>query len=198
MFHHLIATSSVRLTCRRSKMETTTCGAPASTSKSNLIQFPRISDDEQSRKESTITAFPRCLFNNCVSFLGNKKPKKHRFPPRTQVPDCKIVRIPQILPLWHSKMDSSIDASPYKWPHDNSFDPKTTALVIIDMQKDCGSFPLPRLNIQSAMKIFNSTAHPTFQLNTPISPSKSLTDVPTLLCLSYLYFGLVTAVLSMS
>jgi hypothetical protein len=198
MFHHLIATSSVRLTRRRSKMETTTYGAPAgTTSKSNLIQFPRISDDEQSGKESTITTFPRCLFNNCVSFLGNKKPKKHRFPPRVQVPDRKIVQIPQILPLWHSKMASSIDASPYKWPHDNSFDPKTTALVIIDMQKDCGYFPLPRLNIQTAMKIFKSAAHPTLQLNTPISPSKSLTDILAL-CLPYSHFNLVTTVPSMS
>lgn len=34
-------------------------------------------------------------------------------------------------------MDSRIDASPYFWPHDSTFDPKTTALVIIDMQKDC-------------------------------------------------------------
>ena len=48
-------------------------------------------------------------------------------------------------------------------PNDNSFDPKTTALVIIDMQKDCGYFLLPWLNIQNAMKIFMSTAHPTFQ-----------------------------------
>jgi hypothetical protein len=177
--------------------EATTRGAPASTSKSNLIQFARISDDEQSRKESMITTFPRSLFNNCVSFLSNKKPKKHRFPPRIHVPDRKIVRIPQILPLWHSKMDSSIDASPYKWPHDNSFDPKTTALVIIDMQKDCGYFPLPGLNIQSAMMIFKSTAHPTFQLNIPISPSEALTDIPAL-CLPYSHFSLVITVPSMS
>ncbi|KAG0647694.1 Ureidoacrylate amidohydrolase [Hyphodiscus hymeniophilus] len=33
-------------------------------------------------------------------------------------------------------MESSVEASPYIWPHDKTFDPKTTALVIIDMQKD--------------------------------------------------------------
>jgi hypothetical protein len=30
-----------------------------------------------------------------------------------------------------------VDAQPYNWPHDASLDSKTTALVIIDMQKDC-------------------------------------------------------------
>ncbi|TAQ87883.1 hypothetical protein B7494_g3799 [Chlorociboria aeruginascens] len=34
------------------------------------------------------------------------------------------------------KMDSRVEATPYTWPHDNTFKPKTTALVIIDMQKD--------------------------------------------------------------
>lgn len=30
-----------------------------------------------------------------------------------------------------------ITADPYDWPHDGSLDPTTTALVIIDMQRDC-------------------------------------------------------------
>ncbi|RDW65594.1 hypothetical protein BP5796_10286 [Coleophoma crateriformis] len=33
-------------------------------------------------------------------------------------------------------MERSIEASPYNWPHDGSFGPESTALVIIDMQKD--------------------------------------------------------------
>ncbi|KAL3417456.1 isochorismatase hydrolase [Phlyctema vagabunda] len=33
-------------------------------------------------------------------------------------------------------MQASIDAAPYRWPHDSSFHPTTTALVIIDMQRD--------------------------------------------------------------
>ncbi|PSS12598.1 hypothetical protein M430DRAFT_106904 [Amorphotheca resinae ATCC 22711] len=33
-------------------------------------------------------------------------------------------------------MQPRIEASPYLWPHDSTFDQKTTALVIIDMQKD--------------------------------------------------------------
>jgi len=168
-------------------MEATTYGAAAGTSKSNLIQFPRISDDEQSRKESTITIFPRNLIHNCFSFLSNQKPKKkHRVPPRIQSPSRRILQIPQILPLWHSNMYPLVNALPYRWPHDNSFDQKTTALVIIDMQKDCGYFLPPSSNIQSATKIFKSTAHPTFQLTAPISASKFLTDIPPS-CLIFIF-----------
>lgn len=32
---------------------------------------------------------------------------------------------------------SSISARPYGWPHDGSLSPKTTALLIVDMQNDC-------------------------------------------------------------
>ncbi|KAJ5054513.1 uncharacterized protein L3040_000784 [Drepanopeziza brunnea f. sp. 'multigermtubi'] len=35
-----------------------------------------------------------------------------------------------------SKMDSKIDALPYKWPAQGGLDPTTTALMIIDMQLD--------------------------------------------------------------
>lgn len=30
-----------------------------------------------------------------------------------------------------------VAASPYAWPHDASLSPATTALVVIDMQRDC-------------------------------------------------------------
>ncbi|PQE08358.1 isochorismatase family protein [Rutstroemia sp. NJR-2017a WRK4] len=33
--------------------------------------------------------------------------------------------------------DGQVSARPYNWPHDSSLDPSTTALVIVDMQKDC-------------------------------------------------------------
>lgn len=32
---------------------------------------------------------------------------------------------------------SVVTAEPYQWPHDASFDRSTTALVVIDMQRDC-------------------------------------------------------------
>jgi hypothetical protein len=54
------------------------------------------------------------------------------------------------------------------------------------MQKDCGFFPPPSSNIQSAMKIFKSTAHPTFQLTAPICASESLTDIPAW-CLIFIF-----------
>lgn len=44
---------------------------------------------------------------------------------------------------------SQVSAHPYAWPHNGSLSPNTTALVIIDMQKDCtvpasNLRPLPR------------------------------------------------------
>ena|SRR5271170_6457418 len=35
-----------------------------------------------------------------------------------------------------------INATPYSWPHDSSLSKFTTALVVIDMQRDCGFFQL--------------------------------------------------------
>jgi hypothetical protein len=35
--------------------------------------------------------------------------------------------------------DGQVSARPYNWPHDSSLDKSTTALVIVDMQKDCKS-----------------------------------------------------------
>jgi hypothetical protein len=52
-------------------------------------------------------------------------------------PGRKILRTSTLSSISLYKMASSIEAVPYKWPHDSSFDSKTTALVIIDMQKDC-------------------------------------------------------------
>jgi hypothetical protein len=35
---------------------------------------------------------------------------------------------------------SQISAEPYNFPHDASFTPQTTAIIIIDMQRDCENF----------------------------------------------------------
>lgn len=37
----------------------------------------------------------------------------------------------------HQSAHSQIKAAPYNYPHDASLGPDTTALVIIDMQRDC-------------------------------------------------------------
>lgn len=152
-------------------MEATTEGPPAGTSNGKLefIQFPRINDEERPK----ITTFPRSLFNNCFSFLS------HKVPPRIQVHDRKILRTPTILTFSHSKMNSSIDASPYKWPHDNSFDPKTTALVIIDMQQDCEYFLSPQDKYSECNEEdiqINSSSHSSVTIS--ISVPKSFTDSP--------------------
>jgi hypothetical protein len=57
-----------------------------------------------------------------------------------------IVEKPRQLPH-HKVRKGQLPAHPYDWPHDATFTPYTTALVIIDMQKDCG-YP----NINSIIK----------------------------------------------
>lgn len=47
-----------------------------------------------------------------------------------------IVEKPRQVPQ-HKVRKGQLPAVPYDWPHDASFTPYTTALVIIDMQKDC-------------------------------------------------------------
>jgi hypothetical protein len=56
------------------------------------------------------------------------------------------ISIPPIIPPLellqpNSKMSSQIEARPYSWPMDGGFNPRTTALVIVDMQKDCEFLP---------------------------------------------------------
>lgn len=47
-----------------------------------------------------------------------------------------IVEKPRQTPH-HKVKKGQITASPYDWPHDATFTPFTTALVVIDMQRDC-------------------------------------------------------------
>jgi len=116
-------------------------GASANTS-SRVVQFPQISSDNELERRSTKStpAFTRTLFN-CFGLFHSAKPKpKKRVSVSTPKQHGYIDRksgTSTISTLSLPRMDSSIDASPYKWPHDSSFDSKTTALVIIDMQKDC-------------------------------------------------------------
>jgi hypothetical protein len=42
-----------------------------------------------------------------------------------------------------------VDAQPYNWPHDAPMDSKTTALVVIDMQKDCQYITSPFFTVLS-------------------------------------------------
>lgn len=47
----------------------------------------------------------------------------------------------QMVQVVHSrKGEGSIPADPYRYPHDGSLSPETTAIVVIDMQRDCTFF----------------------------------------------------------
>lgn len=48
--------------------------------------------------------------------------------------DCYVVSMVRTI---HHRSQGSIPADPYRYPHDGSFGPDTTAIVVIDMQRDC-------------------------------------------------------------
>ena len=50
-----------------------------------------------------------------------------------------LKRISEKRPDYRKNRMPQIKANPYNWPHDNSLNSSTTALVIIDMQRDCTS-----------------------------------------------------------
>jgi len=125
-----------------SKMEAPTAAPPSASTSPKLVQFPENNEDKKLPRPvtSTRSSFPHNLLNCVRLFTSKPREKKQSYQPQ-RVPERKILKTPTLSTLSLSKMDSSIEAKPYKWPHDNSFDPKTTALVIIDMQKDCECFP---------------------------------------------------------
>lgn len=49
-----------------------------------------------------------------------------------------VIEKPRQVPH-HKVRKGQIAAVPYDWPHDATLTPYTTALVIVDMQKDCKS-----------------------------------------------------------
>ena len=123
-------------------MEGTTETPPTAGTSSKLVSFPQSTWNNEDKKlpkppSSTLRhSFPL----NLLTFFGtfSSKPRARKKPARVQRdPERKILRTSTISSLSLYKMASSIQAVPYKWPHDSSFDSKTTALVIIDMQKDC-------------------------------------------------------------
>jgi len=103
-----------------------------------LIQFPRISNDDPLLKSAT-ASFPGRLFHYfaCIRSKLAGPSEKSTISTVTQIPERKAPPSSTVSSISMSKMESHIEASPYVWPHDGTFNPKTTALVIIDMQKDC-------------------------------------------------------------
>jgi hypothetical protein len=88
-----------------------------------------------------VTPFHR-KFLSCFPFLHSETTKRQTFiRSNEQVPAQK----PTLKPILHrhlGNMESRVEASPYSWPHDGTLDQKTTALVVIDMQRDCKSILL--------------------------------------------------------
>lgn len=79
-----------------------------------------------------------------------KTPRKKVVSLPRRLPERKPLQSLTIADLTLSSMDNSIEAQPYKWPHNGGLSPETTALVIIDMQKDCESILLDVLLLHQA------------------------------------------------
>ena len=141
-------------------MEGPTETPPTAGTSSKLVSFPESTwNNEDKKLPKAASSIPRHSFPlNLLTFFGtfSSKSRARKKPARVQRdPERKILRTSTISSLSLYRMASRIEAVPYKWPHDSSFDSKTTALVIIDMQKDCE---------------YNSISfrlHPTFILHSP-------------------------------
>jgi hypothetical protein len=129
---------------------TPSSGPSVATSPKHAL-LPKTSTDSVSEITSQTTRIPRSRLSNFFWFSRSERPKKRELPTiikqSTKGPDTRPTFKPT---LYRSNPDMQprIEASPYLWPHDSTFDQKTTALVIIDMQKDCGcqhNFMTPRV-----------------------------------------------------
>jgi hypothetical protein len=127
---------------------------------SKLVHFSRTSKEdtlgESAPSSRTVTSFPRTLLN-CLSFL---QPRRSRHQCETSTTHWSEQKdfIARTISTVSLKMKSSIKADPYNWPHSRDFDPTTTALVIIDMQRDCKSCPSLTLFFTKPTPL--STRHP--------------------------------------
>ena len=107
--------------------------------KIELIHSHRMSNDEPLDKavEPSITPSRRNLLN-CFSCLRPRKPAKLNAEQARRQDLERRTPTPSIIPaLSFAKMESQVNAAPYAWPVIGGMNPRTTALVIIDMQKDC-------------------------------------------------------------
>ena len=116
-------------------------GGPINGSSPKLVYFPRISNDSPPLKREATIATSRKYHRSFFEVFPLLRSKRHERPiliksdpdpPQKKAPLKPIIQ--RHVPV---EMQTSMEASPYNWPHDESLDPKTTALVIIDMQKDC-------------------------------------------------------------
>lgn len=87
--------------------------------------------------------FPRTLF--CFAMFRSKRQDDvdNDIIEDFRAAEPKILHSPTPPAMTVPQIKSAICAQPYIWPHKRNFSPETTALVIIDMQKDCKCYVLP-------------------------------------------------------
>jgi hypothetical protein len=143
-------------------------GGPVNGTNPKLVHFPRISSETSPLKRETTIATSRNhhqSFLNIFSFLRSKRQERPILIRDSDIQERKAPLKPIIQRHSIHKMQSSVEASPYLWPHDGSLDPKTTALVIIDMQKDC----------EYRLKVISGHFSSPFQINlAPLDPTPLL------------------------
>lgn len=129
------------------KMESPLYKPPDGTSDSSpkLVHFPQINNNDGApfKRENPPTT-PRKYhraFSDVFPFWRSKRNERPFLDKNTDRESA--LRKTSLKPVIHrsgpAKMEGFVEAEPYRWPHDGSLDPRTTALVIIDMQKDCKS-----------------------------------------------------------
>lgn len=114
--------------------------------KTKFVHVQRTSNDDHDLlgprdkpvEQSTAPSFRRTLLS-CFAFLRPRKTTRLNAEQARRQDLERRTPTPLIVPsLSFAKMKvAQVDAAPYAWPVSGGMNPKNTALVIIDMQKDC-------------------------------------------------------------
>jgi Isochorismatase family len=83
-----------------------------------------------------------------------------------------VMEPPRAVPN-HKVKKEQIEAIPYDWPHDAGFSPFTSALVIVDMQRDC-AFPLLEIEAFAELPLVCSPGGYLNYQGYDISPAQSI------------------------
>jgi len=157
------------------KSYTPTMEASADAS-SKLVHFSRTSKEDTLRESATssrtTTSFPQTLLN-CFSFLRSRRSRHQCKTSTIHFSEQKDFIAPTISTV-SLKMEPSIKAEPYNWPHGCDFNPTTTALVIIDMQRDCKSYPLSIFILFQAYPTFKTSCQ--YHSKRTLKPKTSITN----------------------
>lgn len=114
-----------------------------------LVHFPHMNNDTSPLKEEiSATTAPKKYHRAFSDVFPFWRSRRNERPLLVKSDSESAPRKTPLKPIIHrsgpGRMQGSVEAEPYRWPHDGSLDPKSTALVIIDMQKDCKCGCQPR------------------------------------------------------